>query len=96
MTSITSSMRSRGPADAVAELRVHGDRRVFCAEACSIRDGFVYVIGRRRSRWGADLSEVRWSDERAYSWAACEVRRIRWLEHELAGLDDSAEAVSFP
>lgn len=84
------------PGRTVAELRVRGERCVFVATVCVVDGQLVHAIGRWRDRTGANYSECRWSAQRSYTFGAAELERIRWLDHELAGLDGSAEAVSFP
>lgn len=83
----------------VAELRVRGDSRVLVAETCTLDGPLVHATGRWRRRVGADWSEVRWSDERSYTWPLGELQRVRWLvraaDRDQAGAHDG-EAVAFP
>jgi hypothetical protein len=81
---------------AVAKLRVRRERRVFEATVCVVSGQLVYVVGRWRDRYGPNYSLVDWSAPRSYTFSAAEIERVRWLKHELALLDGSAEAEVSP
>ena len=63
-----------------AEVRISGRGGLFVADAATIDGPWLHVSGRWRTRAGANHSELRYSDEAAYTWPASEVAEIRWRE----------------
>jgi hypothetical protein len=65
---------------AAAEIRLTGRGGVFVAHACRLsEDGlWLHAEGRWRRRLGANHTELRFDEPRAYTWPAGIVLEIRW------------------
>ena len=66
----------------VAEIRLSGRSGVFVATAARLDGVLLHAEGRWRRRGGANNGNVRFSDERAYSWPVAAVQQVRWLDRE--------------
>lgn len=65
-----------------AEVLLAGRPGVFVAHACRIDGGAVFARGRWRYRTGANYADVRYSDDRTYTWPLSRCDEIRWAGGE--------------
>jgi hypothetical protein len=63
-----------------AEIRVEGRPGVFVAAAARIDGGAVHAEGRWRRRVGPNNDELRFGEQRSYTWPLARCAEIRWQQ----------------